>query len=170
MESDGEGNGNPLQCPCLENPLDRGTWPARVHGVAKIRTWLKQLSTWSLKETVGKCQSLTHALTSQGRLPSGLRSCVWSQSLAWPRESISREGSWDRPRARLAAQHHPRPTRGLVQARALHLLPQAPCPRVCGRREDGALPGVPARRASSCASVLRCTHCTDRESRVKEKF
>ena len=103
----------------------------------------KQLSTWSLKETVGKCQSLTHALTSQGRLPSGLRSCVWSQSLAWPRESISREGSWDRPRARLAAQHHPRPTQGLVQARALHLLPQAPCPRVCGRREDGALPGVP---------------------------
>lgn len=37
---------------------------------------------------------------------------MWSQSLAWPRESVSREGSGDRPRARPAAQHHPRPTRG----------------------------------------------------------
>ena len=31
----GEGNGNPLQYSCLENPMDRGTWWARVHGVAK---------------------------------------------------------------------------------------------------------------------------------------
>ena len=31
----GEGNGNPLQCSCLENPMDRGAWRAAVHGVAK---------------------------------------------------------------------------------------------------------------------------------------
>ena len=31
----GEGNGNPLQCSCLENPMDRGAWRATVHGVAK---------------------------------------------------------------------------------------------------------------------------------------
>ena len=30
-----EGNGNPLQNSCLENPMDRGTWPATVHGVSK---------------------------------------------------------------------------------------------------------------------------------------
>ena len=30
----GEGNGNPLQYSCLENPMDRGTWWAAVHGVA----------------------------------------------------------------------------------------------------------------------------------------
>ena len=30
-----EGNGNPLQYSCLENPMDRGTWPATVHGVAE---------------------------------------------------------------------------------------------------------------------------------------
>ena len=30
-----EGNGNPLQYSCLENPMDRGTWPATVHGVSK---------------------------------------------------------------------------------------------------------------------------------------
>ena len=31
----GEGNGNPLQYPCLENAMDRGTWRAAVHGVTK---------------------------------------------------------------------------------------------------------------------------------------
>ena len=35
--SPGEGNGNPLQCSCLENPLNRGAWQATVHGVAKVR-------------------------------------------------------------------------------------------------------------------------------------
>ena len=34
----GEGNGNPLQYYCLENPLDRGAWQATVHGVAKSQT------------------------------------------------------------------------------------------------------------------------------------
>ncbi|KAB0340793.1 hypothetical protein FD754_022823 [Muntiacus muntjak] len=33
----GEGNGNPLQYSCLENPMDRGAWQATVHGVARIR-------------------------------------------------------------------------------------------------------------------------------------
>ena len=40
----GEGNGNPLQCSCLENPRDRGAWWAAVYGVAQSRTWLKRLS------------------------------------------------------------------------------------------------------------------------------
>ena len=34
----GEGNGNPLQCSCLENPRDRGSWWAAVYGVAQSRT------------------------------------------------------------------------------------------------------------------------------------
>ena len=38
--SPGEGNGKPLQYSCLENSMDRGTWRAIVHGVAKSRTWL----------------------------------------------------------------------------------------------------------------------------------
>ena len=38
--SRGEGNGNPLQHSCLENPMDRGTWQAIVHGVAKGWTQL----------------------------------------------------------------------------------------------------------------------------------
>ena len=36
--SPGEGNGNPLQYSCLENPMDAGAWLATVHGVAKSRT------------------------------------------------------------------------------------------------------------------------------------
>ena len=39
----GEGNGNPLQCSCLENPRDGGAWWAAVYGVAQSRTRLKQL-------------------------------------------------------------------------------------------------------------------------------
>ena len=40
----GEGNGNQLQCSCLENPVDRGAWWAAICGVAESRTWLKRLS------------------------------------------------------------------------------------------------------------------------------
>ena len=40
----GEGNGNPLQCSCLENPKDGGTWWAAIYGAAQSRTWLKRLS------------------------------------------------------------------------------------------------------------------------------
>ena len=46
--SPGEGNGNPLQYSCLENPMDRGAWQAAAHGVEKSRTQLSvhvQLST-----------------------------------------------------------------------------------------------------------------------------
>ena len=43
----GEGNGNPLQCSCLENPGDGGAWWAVVYGVAQSQTWLKRLSSSS---------------------------------------------------------------------------------------------------------------------------
>ena len=43
--SPGEGNGNPLQNSCLENPMDTGAWQAAVHGVKKSQTQLKCLST-----------------------------------------------------------------------------------------------------------------------------
>ena len=49
----GEGNGNPLQCSCLENPRDGGPWWAAVYGVTQSQTRLKQLSSSSssMKET-----------------------------------------------------------------------------------------------------------------------
>ena len=45
----GEGNGNPLQYSCLENPRNGGAWWAAVYGVAQSRTRLKQLSSSSVE-------------------------------------------------------------------------------------------------------------------------
>ena len=42
--SPGEGNGNPLQYSCLENPMDGGAWQVTVHGVAKSRTQLSDFT------------------------------------------------------------------------------------------------------------------------------
>ena len=42
--SPGGGHGNPLQCSCLENPMDRGAWQTTLDGVAKSRTRLMQFS------------------------------------------------------------------------------------------------------------------------------
>ena len=44
-KSPGEGNGNPLQYSCLENPMDRGAWRATVHSIIWSQTQLKRLST-----------------------------------------------------------------------------------------------------------------------------
>ena len=52
----GEGNGNPLQYSCLENPMDRGAWWATVHGVTKCRTRLSDFS-----------HSLTHSWYNLGK-------------------------------------------------------------------------------------------------------
>ena len=57
--SPGEGNGNPPHYSCLENSMDRGTWQAIVHGVAKSRT---QLSThtcmYSIKHICSKVEAV----------------------------------------------------------------------------------------------------------------
>ena len=47
----GEGNGNPLQCSCLENPRDGRAWWAAIYGVAQSRTRLKRLSSSSSRDT-----------------------------------------------------------------------------------------------------------------------
>ena len=64
-----EGNGNPPQYSCLENPMDRGAWQATVHGVAKSRTRLSNFLSFPLdpqqkleqnlrlQNTKGKCFS-----------------------------------------------------------------------------------------------------------------
>ena len=50
-----EGNGNPLQCSCLENPRDGGAWWAVVYGVAQSRTRLKRLSSSSSSLRIPAC-------------------------------------------------------------------------------------------------------------------
>ena len=44
--SPGIGNCNPLQYSCLGNPMDRGAWPATVHGIAKSQTQLSMYAGW----------------------------------------------------------------------------------------------------------------------------
>ena len=51
--SPGEGNGNPLQYSCLENPIDGGAWYATVHGVTKSRTRLSDLTFTFLNISLG---------------------------------------------------------------------------------------------------------------------
>ena len=48
--SPGGGHGNPLQCSCLENPMDRGAWRVTVPGVAKSWTQLKRCSMHANKD------------------------------------------------------------------------------------------------------------------------
>ena len=50
-QKNGEGHGNPLQYPCLENPMDRGACWATVHGVPKSRTHSKEMKTRVLTKT-----------------------------------------------------------------------------------------------------------------------
>ena len=75
----GEGNGNPLQCSCLENPGDRGAWWAAVYGVAQSRTWLKRLSSSSikhLKSVVSNVVNLVDSFCVQCHFPKFLISLL----------------------------------------------------------------------------------------------
>ena len=56
--SPGEGNGNPLQCSCLGNPMDRGAWPATVQEVAKESEMTEQLSTMIINAAGGEALRL----------------------------------------------------------------------------------------------------------------
>ena len=59
----GEGNGNPLQCSCLENPRDRGAWWAAVYGVAQSWTRLKRLSSSSSSILLCVCVCTTSSFS-----------------------------------------------------------------------------------------------------------
>ena len=62
----GEGNGNPLQCSRLENPMDGGAWWAAIYGVAQSRTWLKRLSSNSSSSPVATAEfsKFAHTLSA----------------------------------------------------------------------------------------------------------
>ena len=64
----GKGNGNPLQYSCLENPVDRGTWWAAVHGVAQSQTRLKRLSLHACMHALKK-EMATHSSILAWRIP-----------------------------------------------------------------------------------------------------
>ena len=64
----GEGNGNPLQCSCLENPMDGGAWWAAVHGVAKSWTRLSDFTFTFHFRASGK-EMATHSSVLAWRIP-----------------------------------------------------------------------------------------------------
>ena len=72
--SPGEGNGNPLQYSCLENPMDGGAWRATVHGVAKGRT---RLSNWTELNRTG---------FSGGSLSPSACTCFLPDHKCWSQE------------------------------------------------------------------------------------
>ena len=63
-----EGNGNPLQCSCLENPRDGGAWWAAVYGVAQSWTQLKRLSRSSSRKVEGWSRGKTRLEPDLGSL------------------------------------------------------------------------------------------------------
>ena len=73
----GEGNGNPLQCSCLENPRDGGAWWAAVSGVAQSRTRLKLVSSSSSSEDYG-----SHHLIEKEQILNVWEVC-FSEVLIW---------------------------------------------------------------------------------------
>ena len=64
----GEGNGNPLQVSCLENPMDGGAWKASVHGVAKSRTRLSDF-TFTFNFHALEKEMASHASVLAWRIP-----------------------------------------------------------------------------------------------------
>ena len=70
----GKGNGNPLQCSCLENPRDRGAWWAAISGVAQSRTQLTWLSSSSSSWWLRTCLSMQETLRDAGWVPGSGRS------------------------------------------------------------------------------------------------
>ena len=77
----GEGNGNPLQCSCLENPRDGGARWAAVYGVAQSRTWLKWLSSSSSRAIFAFTHYVTKMSIGVITLPLWLQSA--STSTLW---------------------------------------------------------------------------------------
>ena len=64
----GEGNGNPLQYSCLENPMDGGAWWAAVHGVARSQTGLSDF-TFTFHFHALKKEMATHSSVLAWRIP-----------------------------------------------------------------------------------------------------
>ena len=92
----GEGNGNPLQCSCLENPRDGGAWWAAIYGVAQSRTRLKLLSSSSSLRILSSFHR-AHTLTpfcignltrywgiSPSSLPVEIHSLLWASDAVSP--------------------------------------------------------------------------------------
>ena len=96
--SPGEGNSNPLQYSCLENPMDRGACRATVHGVAKSWTWMKGLcmhahlnNTGSTPIVFHKDSRISSAWASLHSLPSPSPYAKFLSFMKWFKNHLSCE-------------------------------------------------------------------------------
>ena len=79
MKLPGEGNGNPLQYACLENPMDRGAWWAAVHGVAKSWTRLSDF-TFTFHFHALEKEMATHSSVLAWRIPGTMGCRLWGRT------------------------------------------------------------------------------------------
>ena len=102
--SPGEGHGNPLQHPCLENPMNRGAWWATIHRVAKSQTQEKQLSTqaptkprnrirnWKTYSTDYRNEAKAIHRKMVKRSPGLQRSDSLKEQIVWLKEDVRKAG------------------------------------------------------------------------------
>ena len=96
----GEGNGNPLQCSCLENPRDGGVWWTAIYGVTQSQTRLKQFSSCSIDLNRLLVEIwMSRALIEASLIIQWLRICLamqgpWVQSLVRELRSHSLWSNW----------------------------------------------------------------------------
>jgi len=85
-----KGNGNPLQCSCLENPRDGGAWGAAVYGIAQSWTWMKWLSSSSSSSAssrdVEQCSN-----SPLSTIPSVYVPVIKKNILHWKTPRVSKE-------------------------------------------------------------------------------
>ena len=87
----GEGNGTPLQCSCLENPMDGGAWQAAVHGVAKSRRRLSDF-TFTFMHWRRKWQPTPVFLPGESQGRQGLVGCrLWGPTKSDMTESTQQQ-------------------------------------------------------------------------------
>ena len=79
----GEGNGNPLQCSCLENPRNRGAWWAATCGVAQSRTQLKRLSMMHACIGAGSDNPLQYSCLENPRYRGAWWAAVCGAAQSW---------------------------------------------------------------------------------------
>ena len=91
----GEGNGNPLQYSCLENPKDGGAWWAAVHGVAKSRTRLSNF-TFTFHFHALEEEMTTHSSVLAWRIPGTARWWAAIYGVAQSRTRLKRLSSSSR--------------------------------------------------------------------------
>ena len=131
LEKGGEGNGNPLQCSCLENPRDSGAWWAALCGVTQSWTRLKRLSSGSLEKGTATHSSILASRFYGRRSQAGYN--PWSRkepdttgwlslSVFWREYGPSSLACVQRSKTIRFALHHTHSAIHLVRSKTIALL------------------------------------------------